>query len=406
MSVQAVPARLLTGIMAVLVVACSSPEQKAEYVTVAAEIGDVRDSVPAMGTLLAEGMAEIRAARSGVISVVHVKEGDRVRAGQVLATLSSPTRAPYHDEATANAAAADATYREAVIALKVAEDQLARSRTLEARGFVSPAAVRNDETRVEQARTAIERLVSERSAARARVRRTSGEGAGSDVIAPLDGTITLATARVGQRVSAEDERPLFQTTQDERKMTLEILIAEADLSRVSEKSQVVFAIDAYPGTQNQATLISIGRAPIRDGRFVSYRALAEYDNFGNVFRPGMTASVQLIKANARSVLRIPWEALLFSPPDYMPPLPPGMLEELIREHRGDMEMVRASAGGHEFGRGLRNGTRIVFVLENDKPVRREVRVGAETDEFIEVTEGLKQGDEVILKNRTDPRDAV
>lgn len=406
MSAQPVPGLFLAGVMAVLVVACSSTEQKAEYVTVAAEIGDVRDSVPAMGTLLAEGMAEIRAPRIGVIAVVHVKEGDKVRAGQVLATLSSPTRGPAEDEAAANAAATDATYREAVIALRVAEDQLGRSRTLEARGFVSPTAVRSDETRVEQARAVIERLANERTAARARVRRTSGEGTGSDIIAPLDGVITLATARIGQRVSAEDERPLFQTTQDERKMTLEILIAEADLSRVSEKSQVVFAIDAYPGIQNQATLVSIGRAPIRDGRFVSYRALAEYNNFGNVFRPGMTASVQLIKANARNVLRIPWEALLFSPPDYMPPLPPGMLDALIREHRGDMEMVRASAGGHEFGRGLRNGTRIVFVLENGEPVRREVRVGAETDEFVEVTEGLKQGDEVILKNRTDPRDAV
>lgn len=67
---------------------------------------------------------------------------------------------------------------------------------------------------------------------------------------------------------------------------------------------------------------------------------------------------------------------------------------------------RAAAGGAEFGRNLRRGVRLIFLLENGEPVRREVRVGAETDEFIEVLDGLRPGEVVIVRDNRDPRDAV
>lgn len=391
---------------AVAITACSRPAAESEYVTAAAEIGDVRDSVPATGTLTAEGGAEIRAPRAGVIAAVHVREGDTVRAGQVLAALASPTRQPSRDQAAADAEAAEAALKEAGVSLKAAQDRLARSQTLAAGGFVSPANVRTAQGDVEQAEAAIARLSSQRDAARARMRLAAAEGAGFDIVAPLDGVVTLATARVGQRVSPDDERPLFQTGRDIRELTLEILISEADLARVSMDSRVVFSVDAYPGIVETAELLSIGQAPIREGRFVSYRALARFNNYAEVMKPGMSASVQLIRADARNVMRIPIQATYYSPPGFMPPLPPGKLEELKREHHGDMRTVRASATGLEIRRMLMEGFRVVFVLQNGQPVRREVKIGAETDDYIEVTEGLKPGEIVIVRGARDPRTAV
>ena len=55
---------------------------------------------------------------------------------------------------------------------------------------------------------------------------------------------------------------------------------------------------------------------------------------------------------------------------------------------------------------LRTGKRVVFVLVNGSPQRREVLIGGETDDFIEITEGLREGEQVVLKNRTDSRGAV
>ena len=86
--------RFLLAVAVLFAAACSESAGDGAYETSAVEIGDVRDIVPATGTLLAAGMAEVRAPRAGVVAAVYVKEGDTVRAGQVLATLSAPTRAP------------------------------------------------------------------------------------------------------------------------------------------------------------------------------------------------------------------------------------------------------------------------------------------------------------------------
>ena len=396
----------MLGLAVLFAAACSEPADKGAYQTSTVEIGDVRDIVPATGTLLAAGMAEVRAPRSGVVIAVNVKEGDRVRAGQVLASLAAPMRAPARDVADAGATASEAAIREARIAVQQAEEQWSRSRTLQERGFVSAAATAQAQAQVDRARAAVDRLTAERTAAEARIRLTQAEGVGSDILAPLDGVVTLVDIRVGQRVTPEDARPLFQTVQDEKAMVLEIMVSEADLNRVSLDSQVLFTVDSSPGVLEQARLVSLGRAPIREGRFVSYRALAEYDNSFGVQRPGLSASVQLIRANARNVLRIPAQATFYKPNGYMPPLPPGKLEELLAQHQGDMGMVQASADGLEIGRMLRTGKRVVFVLVNGAPERREVLIGGETDDFIEITEGLKEGEQVILKNRADPRGAV
>ncbi|MFS0710213.1 efflux RND transporter periplasmic adaptor subunit [Brevundimonas phoenicis] len=398
--------RFLLAVAVLFAAACSESAGDSAYETSAVEIGDVRDIVPATGTLLAAGMAEVRAPRAGVMAAVYVKEGDTVRAGQVLATLSAPTRAPAGDMADAGAAASEAAIREAQIAIRQAEEQLARSRTLQDRGFVSAAATAQVQAQVDRARATVDRLTAERTAALARARLAQAEGVGSDILAPLDGVVTLVDARVGQRVTPEDARPLFQTVQDEKAMTLEIMVSEADLNRVSLDSQVLFTVDSSPGVLEQARLVSLGRAPIREGRFVSYRALAEYDNSFGVLRPGLSASVQLVRANARNVLRIPAQATFYKPNGYVPPLPPGKLEELLAQHKGDMGMVRASADGLEIGRMLRTGKRVVFVLVNGSPQRREVLIGGETDDFIEITEGLREGEQVVLKNRTDSRGAV
>lgn len=385
---------------------CDGREQSSPYFTVPAEIGDVRDVVPATGRLIAEGTVDIHAPRPGVISAVYVREGDVVRAGQVLARLSAPTREPAQSEAVALAQTGSAAVREAEIRAQAARDKLDRNRTLLSTGYISAAAVRTAEAEYEQARAALDRARAEQRAASARVALSAAEGRGFDIVAPLAGTIVLVAARPGLQVDPADEQALFQTSQGKDQLTLEILIAESDIGRVGRDSLVSFSVDAYPDIRNMATLTSIGQAPIRDGRFTSYRALATYDNFAGAIIPGMSASVELTRADSRRVLRIPAQAIHYRPRDYMPPVTPERLEALKREHGGDMGLVRAAAGGGEFGRNLRRGVRLIFVLEDGQPVRREVRIGAETDEFIEVLDGLRPGEVVIVRDNRDPRDAV
>lgn len=390
--------RGLLPVCAVLLLSGCAKDQAAnpDLRTAVAEIGDVRDVVPATGELIEPGSAEIRAARPGVIRSVLVQEGQRVRAGQVLATLVAPARGPAQAEAVAGAEAASASIQEARIAVATAQSDFDRKRELQDRGFVSAAGVANARSSLESAQASLQRIERQAEAARARVRLQAAEDSSYDVVATQAGTVTLALARPGMSVGPEDERPLFQTSAGGKKLILEIMVPEPDMYRVSMDSQVRFVIDGLPDSPHDARLLSIGQAPIREGRFTYYRALAEYDNSYGIVVPGMSASVELIRANSRRVLRIPAKALHYRPSNYLPPLSEAELNELKREFGGNMSLVRAAAGGEEFGSLLRSNRRLIFVLSQGKPERRLVGIGGETDDFIEITDGLRPGDVVIL----------
>lgn len=377
----------------------SERADNAQFITALAEVGDVRDVVPATGALIGEGQVEIRAAQEGVIADVYVQEGDQVVAGQLLARLDAPTVRPVRDEASAGSSASQAAVLQARLALDKAEADRDRRKILVDRGFVSGVALEAANTDVAQARAALARSQAEAGVAHARVRRSQAEARTAEIRAPIAGTVILSLARPGLRVGPADERALFQTIASRDQLTLEILIPEPDMSRVSPDSRVSFTVDAYPSIRNEARLLSIGSAPIREGRFVSYRALASVSNTGSQLLPGMSASVELTRADSRQVLRIPARALFFRPKDYLPPMSKAELDRRLSAAGGDMDLVRAGADGAEFGRLLRQGKRLIFSLKDGELLRHEVRVGAETDEFVEITEGLRGGEVIVVGHR-------
>lgn len=367
--------------------------------TAVAEVGDVRDVVPATGEIVSERAAEIRSERTGVVTAVFVREGDRVKAGQVLARIEASDLVSTQDEARAREASGRASVDQARLRLARAKAELSSRSDLVARGFYSRAAADRLENEVEQAQAELDRAEAEATAASARVRIAGAQARAIEVRAPLNGVVTLARARAGLRVTPDDDTPLFYTQDGGRDLTLEILIPEADLGRVDLESRVTFTVDAYPQLRNDARLSSIGKAPIRLGRFTYYRALATFDNVAGTILPGMTASVELTRADSASVIRIPARAVYYRPIGYMPPITPEALERERKRYGGDMNLVRAATGGEEFGRLLKQGKRLVFVIKDGKPMRREIRIGAQTDEFVEVSEGLRPGEVVVVARR-------
>lgn len=253
------------------------------------------------------------------------------------------------------------------------------------------------------ANASVDRAVNEHVAATAELRLAEAQAEEGDIIAPLDGRVTLVSIHPGQTISPDDKIPHFQTLQSAEEMVLKVLVAEADADRVQETNQIYFTVDARPNIQEMAQFVSMGEAPIRDGNFVSYLLTAEYKNPFGITRPGMSASVQIFQADARSVLRIPLQATYFLPHDYMPPIPAAKMEKLKLKYHGDMSSVRAGATGVEARYLIENKRHVVFVLVDGKPVRREITYGSKTNDFIEVLSGIEEGETVIVKDNRDPR---
>ena len=69
--------------------------------------------------------------------------------------------------------------------------------------------------------------------------------------------------------------------------------------------------------------------------------------------------------------------LSYRPPGYVAPLSDAQRKQLMKEYNNNETYVRAAANGMEYGRHIRNGTRLVFLLKDGKLEQREVRIGAQ-----------------------------
>lgn len=157
---------------------------------------------------------------------------------------------------------------------------------------------------------------------------------------------------------------VLATVIDASELTMRADVDETDILSVDEGVKADVEFDAVPGAVYEAEVRSVDLAPTSSARGgVSYavglslgRGETDGGDDAPTPRPGMSAVVSLKVAEVSDVLSVPASAI------------------------------------------VRDGSRdTVWLVENGKAVRREVRLGAQGDEFVEITDGLAAGDRVVVR---------
>ncbi|MBL8742809.1 MAG: efflux RND transporter periplasmic adaptor subunit [Myxococcales bacterium] len=172
--------------------------------------------------------AEITANAGGVIRVVSVDLGAKVKAGTVLATLDSADVGGDRSKLLA-----------AQRRFKAAEDRLARVQTLEKEGVLPLRERVNAELAVDEARAEVSALSTELGIAGA----GSGKGGSYTISSPIDGIVTRRSASIGKLVEQKD--PLFQVV-DPTVMWAEIDVPEMNAGSIQEGAEVVVTVPTIP----------------------------------------------------------------------------------------------------------------------------------------------------------------
>lgn len=390
---------IFATIVCLAIVGCTG-NGTTRYAVVAAQIGDVRDVVPATGTLKAERQVDVGSEASGRVVDVLVEANEVVRRGQVLARVKPDQLALGLEGARAEAAAAQAGLVEARARTSQIERHLANQRKLSESGFISPAALSQAQTEVDAARASVSRAEADVNRATVRVRSAQQSLAELEIRAPIDGIILSRNVEVGQLVSPTGEVPLFVVVSGTRTILIESMVSEADIARVDTDVGVIFTVEAYPRQSFRGRVKQVLRSPVKDRNFVSYPVIIEVDNNEGLLLPGMTASVEFVHADARQVLRVPIEALYFVPPDYTPVLS----EELNNALKRRGVLNREAMIGAELGMFIASGRERLFVTEGGRTVSRGVKVGAQSPEHVEIVDGLSSGENVVVGSlQTNPR---
>lgn len=397
---------LALTLTATVLIACqnedATPGASLEHFNiVTAEIGDIRDIIPAVGPLRAATEVEVGAEVSGRILDVQADFNDPVEQGQLLARIDP---APFESalaQAQAQLTIAQAAVVDAEAELAAAREERTRLARLVERNAGREADLTDLNFRIQSLQSRLQSAEGGAQLARSRLQQAEINLARTEIRSPVDGFVLDRRIEQGQAVNAVQSAPtLFVVTSDLDRMFIEAAVSEADIGRIEADMDVRFGVDAFPGRYFSGEIDEIRRAPVREGRFVSYHVIVSAENRVGQLLPGMTASVEFVRADAREVLRLPLEALYFTPADYEPVVPQETLERFTAT-RGplpdDPDIRRAMLYGMEGGNLFRQGKRRIFVLGEDGVLeRREIRLGGEDQTHVEVIDGLELDEQVVI----------
>lgn len=348
------------------------------YLTEKVVVADVERTVMGSGALEPLEVVNVGAQASGQIRALKVELGDLVRKGQLIAVIDPSTQEVTLRNAEAALAATQA--QRAQQEARLAQDELTfrRQADLLAQGFAARAAYDNAEATVKVSRAGIRSVDAQIRQAEIRVEEAKIDLSRTNILAPIDGVVTAILVREGQTVNSFQTAPTIARIAKMDIMTVKAQISEADVINVFPGQKVWFTILGDPNKRYYAVLRAVEPSPQGGGGeqgfgqapqgAVYYNALFDVPNTDGRLRTSMTAQVNVVMAEVKSV----------------PVIPASALEKAGTDGRYAIRILGA----------------------DKKPVERKVRVGLNNNVIAQVLDGVKVGDLVIVGDSQAPRAAA
>jgi HlyD family secretion protein len=404
---------------------------------------DLTSLVTASGEVKPRNYINIGANAQGELREILVKEGDRVRKGQLLAKIENtqPEADVRAQEAAVNSAEADSTASEAgmkssdenVRTMQAAIDKdkadldhakadfdrsqalynehLLAKQDFELRKFAYEAqlaTLRQSEMRLVQSRSMREQSAAQLSSAQKRIAQAKANLTRfndllqkRNVFAPLDGVVTNLPVRVGETVVPgiqNSAASTIMTIADMSLITSEIKVDETDIVNVKLAQAADVTIDAIPNKVFKGHVIEIGNTAILRSTGVAasqsavssqeakdFKVVVALDAPPDEVRPGLSCTAKITTATRKSVLTIPIQALTVRQKGQLEPKPKD--GKGVTQAAAKLDPVAEKAKKEEL--------QGVFVVAGGKAVFKKVETGITGATDIEVVGGLNESEEII-----------
>jgi HlyD family secretion protein len=317
-------------------------------VTPVSRTATLQSFVTASGEIVATRYADIGSSSMGRLVSLSVKEGDQVKAGQVLAQIDPVQAASSAEGAAASLRALEAEASAAATQIKASQAELAaaetraadaeralkRSRELRQAGLIAQseldsaqaaadtaaAQVRGAQatiSRLEQSQVAAERRVAQ---GRAELSRTRDQLNKTDITAPIDGIITRLDVEQGEMVViGVQNQPgtILMTVSDLSSINAEVKVAEADVLRLAMGNPATATLEALPGRKFAGTVVEIGASALpqvgTQAAAREFRVKVQLAGDLQTLRPGLTCDAEILVAERINVLTVPLQAVVQRP---------------------------------------------------------------------------------------------
>lgn len=356
-----------------------APPPAPAYITAPVARADIEDTVLANGTLKAFKQVSVGAQVSGQVKSLKVALGDTVHKGDLVAEIDSLTQQNTLRNNEAALANVQAQLRSAEATLTQAELALKRQQQMRASEASSQADLEAALATEKTSRASVEALRAQVDQAKVAVDTARVNLGYTRIMSPIDGQVVALVTEEGTTVNANQSTPTIIIVAKVDTMTVKASISEADVTSVKPGQRVYFTILGEPDKRYDATLRTIEPATdsiststttstsssssttsTSSATAIYYNGLFDVPNPDNKLRISMTAMVYIVRGQAKNALTVPVGALS------------------ARQRDGSYQVSVLGADGQA------------------QP--RAVHVGINNNVTVEILDGLKEGEKVVLGN--------
>lgn len=357
------------------------------------------ETVSATGKIQPEIEVKVSSQVSGEIIQLPVKEGQSVKKGDLLVKINPDIYTSGLNRTVSNYAGTKAGLSQADASFKEAQANFDRNKTLFEKGIISKSdwdkAVANFEVAKANKQAAYFNVKS----ANASVVEAKDNLGRTTIYAPADGTISVLNVELGEKILGTQQMAGTELLRvaNLNNMEVEVDVNENDIVKINIGDSTNIQVDAYLKKEFKGIVTSISNSASTSTTAdqvtnfkVKVRILKE--SYADLlegkpatyspFRPGMTATVDIITKRKEKVIGVPISAVLVKSDTTAKPV------ETVSDEESEQPKTVKSKSDKKF--------ECVFVKVNDKAQIRVVKTGIQDDTNIEIISGLKKGDEIII----------
>jgi HlyD family secretion protein len=358
------------------------------------------ETVSATGKIQPEVEIKISSEVSGEVIALPIKEGQQVKKGDLLVKINPDIYVSGVNRTAASVSNTKAGLSQAEAQVKEAKANFDRNKKLFDKGVISKSEwdriVSAYEVAVASKQSAYYNVQSA-SATLTEARDNLGR---TTIYAPADGTISLLSVELGERVLGTQQMAGTEILRvaNLNHMEVEVDVNENDIVKVSVGDSAKIEVDAYLKKEFKGIVTSISNSAssaltadqvtnfkvkvrilkesyldLMEGKPVSY----------SPFRPGMTATVDIITARKVNVIGAPISAVVIKEDTT------SVKKDVLAELEKEVEQKNGTYKSDE-------KFECVFVKVGDKAKLRVVKTGIQDNTNIEIISGLKKGEEIII----------
>jgi HlyD family secretion protein len=330
---------------------------------------------------------------------LNVKEGQVVKKGDLLVKINPDLYNSGYNRSVSNLSSSKAGLSQADASFQEAKSSYDRNKTLFAKGIISKSDWDKAIASFEVAKASKQTAYYNVQSASATVNEAKDNLSRTTIYAPADGTISVLNVELGERVLGTQQMAGTEILRvaNLNNMEVEVDVNENDIVKIKVGDEANVEVDAYLKKQFKGTVTSISNSASSTltadqvtNFKVKVRILKEsYQDLlvgkpveYSPFRPGMTATVDIITRTKANVLAVPISSIVIK-------------SDTAAVAMKDLKVVDPESEESESAPKMDKKFECVFVKAGDKAKIRVIKTGIQDDTNIEVVTGLKKGDVVI-----------